>query len=226
MNLIIDIGNTLVKAAVFDGGRLVETGDVAALAAKYRIERTIVASVRGDADAVAKGLPGRVMVFGPNTPVPLKNLYRTPATLGADRLAAAVGAYTIFPCEDVLIMDFGTAITIDLVTHEGEFAGGNISPGLGMRLRALHEYTASLPLVVPPEGTVSLTGTTTEEAISAGAVNGILHEIEGYARRMTGAKIIFTGGDAKFFAERTKSTIFVECDLVLCGLNRILEYNE
>ncbi len=223
MNLIIDIGNTRTKAAVFDRERLVETGSVETLMARHHIERTIVASVRG---GVPEGLPGRVLVFGADTPIPLANHYRTPATLGADRLAAAVEAHALYPADDVLVADIGTAITIDLVTRNGEFAGGNISPGPEMRLSALHEFTASLPLVGLPAGNVPILGKTTGEAISAGVMNGILHEIEGYARQWPQAKIIFTGGGAKYFAERTKSTTFVHEDLVLCGLNRILEYNE
>jgi type III pantothenate kinase len=222
MNLIIDIGNTRAKAAVFDRGVLVEAGDAAALMAKYPVGRAIVSSVRG----VPQWVPEGALVLDAATPIPLKNLYRTPATLGADRLAAAVGAHTIFPDDDVLVVDFGTALTVDLVTREGEFAGGNISPGMSMRLRALHEQTASLPLVEPPQGDIPLLGTTTAEAIGAGVVSGMLHEVEGYARRFPDAKIIFTGGDAKFFAERTKSTTFVHEELVLKGLNRILEYNE
>lgn len=208
---------------MFEGGKIVETGSVEELAARYPIERTIVAAVGGK---VPNELPGRILAFGPETPIPLKNLYRTPETLGADRLAAAVEAHARYPEDDILIADFGTALTIDLVTRAGEFAGGNISPGLRMRLKALHEFTASLPLVEPPAGDIQQIGTTTKEAIAAGAVNGILHEVEGYARLYPQAKIIFTGGDAKYFAKRTKSTTFVHDELVLCGLNRILEYNE
>jgi type III pantothenate kinase len=222
LNLIIDIGNTRVKAAVFDGGELVEMGDAAALATRYPVRRTIVSSVRG----LPEWLPAGVLVLGAATPVPLKNLYKTPATLGSDRLAAAVGAHTIFPDDDVLIVDLGTALTIDLVTRGGEFTGGNISPGLSMRLRMLHECTASLPLVEAPVGDIPLMGASTGEAIAAGVVNGMVHEIEGYVRRLPAARIIFTGGDAKYFAERTKSTTFVHDDLILWGLNRILEYNE
>ncbi len=222
MNLVIDIGNTRVKAAVFEDGRLVEKGCVDALTAKYYIQRTIVAHVRGaEADT-----PEDALILDRYTPLPIKNLYKTPETLGMDRLAAAVGAWATFPGEDMVVVDFGTAITIDVVTRAGEFVGGNISPGAEMRFRALHEYTAALPQVDIPTEPTPLLGASTREAIEAGVMQGIVYEIEGYAAQMPGHKIIFTGGDAKLFAERLKCSIFVDYDLVLRGLNTILEYNE
>lgn len=229
MNLVVDIGNTRVKAAVFDEGRLVEVGDMDVLLAKYPVDRAIVSSVRGATKNVAEMLRGRgvkCLTLGADTPLPIANLYRTPSTLGPDRIAAAVGANALYPGENLLVVDLGTAITFDMVTAAGEFAGGNISPGADMRFRALHEQTAGLPLVDELDDPSALFGTTTAEAIAAGVVNGILFEIEGYAARSGAQRIIFTGGRGKLFAERTKSTIFVERDLVLFGLNRILEYNE
>jgi type III pantothenate kinase len=145
-----------------------------------------------------------------------------------------VGANAIYPDSNVLIVDFGTAITMDVVTREGEFAGGNISPGVEMRLRALHDYTARLPLCVNPlkedDMLPALLGVTTEQAICNGVVGGIIYEIEGFVSRIEeryeGLKIIFTGGDAKYFAGKLKNTIFATCDLVAYGLNRILEYGD
>ena len=151
-----------------------------------------------------------------------------PETLGRDRLAAAVGATVLYPGRNVLIVDFGTAVTIDLVTADATFRGGCISPGMKTRFRALHDYTAKLPLCAATESE-ELAGLTTRQAIELGVMNGIAFEIEGYAARMRSQIedlcVIFTGGDANFFVKRIKNTIFANCNLVFCGLNRILEYN-
>ena len=143
-------------------------------------------------------------------------------------LAAAVGATVLYPGRNVLIVDFGTAVTIDLVTADNTFRGGCISPGMKTRFRALHDYTACLPLCGPTESG-ELQGLTTEEAIRLGVMNSLTFEIEGYMARMEkkidDLCVIFTGGDAKYFAKRIKNTIFANCNLVFCGLDRILEYN-
>ncbi|MCD8073209.1 MAG: type III pantothenate kinase, partial [Alistipes sp.] len=152
----------------------------------------------------------------------------TPQTLGCDRLAGAVGAAAIYPGQNILIADLGTAITFDVVTAAGEFLGGNISPGAAMRLRALHEYTGRLPLV-GQEGPTEEIATSSQSAVRSGVVGGIVYEIEGYIARLgeryDPLKIIFTGGDSDFFAKRVKNAIFATYDLVVYGLNRILEYN-
>jgi len=147
---------------------------------------------------------------------------------GADRLAAAVGANTIYPNSDILIVDFGTAITIDVVSG-GEFLGGNITPGAAIRFKALHHFTKKLPLCSLNDNPTELFGNTSVSAIECGVVNGIVYEIEGYIRdlqrKYSDLRIIFTGGDSNFFAKRLKNTIFATYDLVAYGLNRILEYN-
>lgn len=193
--------------------------------------RAIVASTRADSGSVVAMLRKWGMVvleFTPQTPVPLANAYRTPETLGRDRLAAAVGAATLFPGRNVLVADFGTAVTIDLVTADGTYRGGCISPGLEMRFRALHDYTASLPLCEASEEEL-LCGLTTQEAVTHGVMNSLSFEIEGYISRMQSELddlcVIFTGGDAKILVKRIKNTIFANRNLVLCGLDRILEYN-
>ena len=161
------------------------------------------------------------------TPWAIIVAYATPATLGADRLAAAVGGVELFPDSDILIVDFGTAITIDYV-EDGVFRGGNISPGVTTRFRALADYTAKLPLCAPTEEELPY-GRTTIEAIEQGVMQGITHEIKGYIDsfllKNEEKSIIFTGGEAKYFANRIKNAIFAKYDLVVCGLNRILEYN-
>ncbi len=239
-NLIVDIGNTLVKLAVFEQGRLVESARCerlhraaveALLRRRPEIRQAIVSSTRGDTDEVCAMLAAllpRVVPFTADTPVPVGNAYRTPGTLGRDRLAAAVGAAELCGGRDVLIVDFGTALTFDLVTADRVYRGGSISPGMKTRFRALHDYTARLPLCEASDDG-ELIGEDTHSAVVRGVMNGITFEIEGYIARMKrdfpDLDIIFTGGDAKFFAKRIKNTIFANCNLVVCGLNRILEYN-
>lgn len=240
MHLTVDMGNTRVKYAVFDRGVLLHEGCVEQLddrtlseiLSQYpNVSRSIVASTRGRCEAVTDLLMRRVghcLRLSSQLPVPIRNAYATPESLGEDRLAAAVGAATLYPGRNLLIVDFGTAITIDLVTADGIFRGGNISPGMEMRFRALSDYTAALPLCGAVEE-YTLIGRSTTEAIEQGVIHGIAFEIEGYIARlqekMGALSIIFTGGDAKFFAKRIKNTIFAHCDLVFLGLNRILEYN-
>ena len=208
MNLTIDIGNTLIKMAVFDGGEIVEkllaeecdTKLLDGLLARWpAIDRAIIASTGGRTAPLARMLRVRAvkcLEFTPATPVPIRNGYDTPETLGADRLAAAVGAALV--------------------------------PGMGMRFQALHRYTARLPLC-RETAEERLYGTTTTSCIEQGVMNGIAFEIEGYIARFRRENadicIIFTGGAAKNFAKRIKNAIFADCELVFLGLNRILEFN-
>ena len=239
MNLVVDIGNTLLKLAVFDGGRLVAqqcVGELreetfAGLLGGARAARAVVASTRGEAPAIVEAVRRHtdyLLEFTPATPVPIGNAYLTPATLGRDRLAAAVGAATLYPGRNALIVDFGTAVTLDFVSADGVFRGGCISPGMAMRFRALHEYTAALPLCDATDS-AELLGRTTDEAVRLGVMNSLAFEIEGYIARMQGEIedlcVIFTGGYTNFFAKRIKNAIFANCNLVFWGLNRILEYN-
>lgn len=240
MNLIVDIGNTRVKLAVFDGGRPIDERQVERLLPAMidelkvhypALRRAIVSSTRGDTEEVAELLRQRlseVVSFTPQTPVPIGNAYRTPETLGRDRLAAAVGAAELFRGRNVLIFDFGTALTIDLVTADGVYRGGSISPGMRTRFRALHDYTACLPLCDATDDVLPW-GDATRSAVEQGVMNGMTYEIEGHIARMrekfADLCVIFTGGDAKFFEKRIKNTIFANCNLVVCGLNRILAYH-
>ena len=233
MNLTIDIGNTLIKMAVFDGGEIVEkllaeecdTKLLDGLLARWpAIDRAIIASTGGRTAPLARMLRVRAvkcLEFTPATPVPIRNGYDTPETLGADRLAAAVGAALVAEGRDALVVDFGTAITVDYVSGDGTYRGGAISPGMGMRFQALHRYTARLPLC-RETAEERLYGTTTTSCIEQGVMNGIAFEIEGYIARFRRENadicIIFTGGAAK-------NAIFADCELVFLGLNRILEFN-
>jgi type III pantothenate kinase len=160
--------------------------------------------------------------------MPVVSLYKTPETLGLDRLAAAIGAHGLFPDEDLLVIDAGTAITFDLIERNGTFAGGNISPGLRIRFRALHEFTKKLPLIEASDD-FQVIGQSTEEAIRAGVINGMVFEIDGtidlIRKKIPEIRPVLTGGDAHFFERRLKNPIFVKFEVTLIGLNRILEYN-
>ena len=238
MNLIVDIGNSFIKAAVVEHDEMlalhrfssVEEFGQSALVGDYpRLRRAIVASTGVRTNEVASLLTEwglEVLEMTQQTPVPIGNAYITPETLGVDRLAAAVAAVELYG-EDCLIVDFGSAITIDMV-QGATFLGGNISPGVEMRFRALHDYTQRLPKYTPTDEILEL-GRTTREAIEQGVMQGITNEIEGYISRFYAKNeklaLIFTGGDAKYFVKRIKNAIFAKCNLVIFGLNRILEYN-
>jgi type III pantothenate kinase len=198
---------------------------------RYALKKGIFSSVAGYAPEVTAFLKERLHPFivpDETTPVPLRIGYETPETLGRDRLAAAVGAATLQPGRDLLVIDAGTAITFEVVEASGLYLGGNISPGLETRLRALHDYTKQLPLV-SAEGEVPLLGSRTETAIRAGVVNGMVYEMQGYIsdlqKRYPSLVVFLTGGHSFYFERRLKTPIFAAFNLVLTGLNSILEHN-
>jgi type III pantothenate kinase len=240
--LALDIGNTAVKAGCFDGSALRETGaslsavEVRELVRRWQPQHVIVASVVGEAalhaDELRDLVPGELLTFSPaTTAVPLRNGYATPGSLGADRLAAAVGAAGLRPNQTTLVVDAGTALKCDLVTADGTYHGGSIGPGLRMRLRALHAFTGRLPLLELPaaDATIPLTGDSTTGSLLSGVVNGAAAEIRGfisqYQQLYPGLGVLLTGGDAAFLAARLPARIFVVPELVLLGLNRILAYH-
>lgn len=236
MNFVIDQGNTSIKFAVFDKDILVFQSSVDSLSeeqlesllSKYDVQKILLSSV-GNVDKLPirklESLPF-FRVLDNQTPVPLKNCYDTPLTLGMDRMASCVGAYSLCPNHNLLVVDMGTCITYDVVGKAGEFLGGNIAPGLEMRLKALNHYTSKLPLVSVSED-VPLYGRNTNDAILSGVVNGIVYEIEGYARSLEEKyeelSIFLTGGNSFFFERRLKNRIFANRNLLLIGLNRILD---
>ena len=237
-NLVVDEGNTLCKIAVVD--REVLLCDVAMpdfdmmqaseLAERYAVEQAIVASTRGGAERICEQLRSkvaRVLHFTSQTEVPIAIDYTSRQTLGTDRIAVAVGVVCNMGIKDALVVDMGSAITFDIVEN-GAFKGGNISLGVAMRFRALHEFTAALPLCKAIEPTETF-GSTTKEAIEQGVMQGILYEIEGYIERVLQKNrensIIFCGGDAESFVNRIKNAIFAPRKLMFTGLNEILEYN-
>jgi type III pantothenate kinase len=161
-------------------------------------------------------------------PLPIINSYATPETLGVDRLASVCGARTLFPTEASLVIDSGTCITYDFIDADGVYKGGAIAPGLSMRLRAMHEFTARLPLVEVNENAI-LIGNSTVSCIQSGALNGMIAEIEGtisrYQVHYPQLRVILCGGDTHFFENNLKGTIFAVQNLVLRGLNSILLHN-
>ncbi|WP_426058346.1 type III pantothenate kinase [Hymenobacter sp. B1770] len=240
--LALDIGNTAVKAGCFDGTTLCEmtagltASQVLAVVQRWQPQHVIIASVAEDAALRAEELrgvvPGEILSFSPaTTAIPLRNAYATPHTLGADRLAAAVGAAGLRPGQPTLIVDAGTALKMDLITADGTYHGGSIGPGLNMRFRALHTFTGRLPLLELPRGnaTIPLTGDSTTSSLLSGVVNGAVAEITGfiaqYQQLYPGVGVLLTGGDAAFLAARLPARIFVVPELVLLGLNRILAYH-
>jgi type III pantothenate kinase len=165
-----------------------------------------------------------------HTPLPVKILYKTPRKLGKDRIALAVAAYATFPGENVLVIDAGTTITYDVVNNKGEYLGGAISPGIRMRLKALHTFTGKLPLIEEPDTIPDWVGNDTRSAILSGVLNGVLAETEGfiqsYQARFPQLKIVLSGGDEKYFDKRLKNNIFALPNFVITGLKEILDYNE
>lgn len=238
MNLIIDIGNTKVKFAVFENDKVVfeETHmqeNIAMLQniiREFKIKNSILSSVRDENTDFIKLLNENTRFFAFNTllSIPIKNLYKTPSSLGNDRLAGIIGANYIFPNDDCLVIDSGTAITFDLITKDKVYQGGTISPGLNMRFKALNQFTKKLPLLQPRD-VDKLIGENTDEAIIYGVQNGMIFEILGYIdsfkENYEKLKVIFTGGDSIFFDKKLKCDIFVLSNLVHIGLNRILNYN-
>lgn len=239
MKLIIDIGNTRIKTAVFEKKELkhsfiFDSTDQllsADLIKKYSITKSIVCSVVNDIEPFIEQLKKHtsVLLFSSETPTPLKNLYRSAQTLGSDRLAAAVGGNSLFPGQNVLVIDAGTCIKYNFINSNNEYIGGAISPGLKMRFKALHTFTSRLPLVEADENFDTLIGTNSHESILSGVEIGSIAEIEGvverYELQYKGIKLLLTGGDANFFEKRLKKSIFADQNLILKGLNEILEYN-
>lgn len=240
MNLVIDIGNTAAKIAVFDGEELIEISyeaqhsldSLKEISQRFPLRQGIIASVISLTDVMLQQLNGlniRLIHLTAKTPIPINNLYKTPQTLGVDRLAAVIAAHTSSPQQDALVIDAGTCITYDYINKNGDYLGGNISPGVNMRLKALHAFTDKLPLI-SPEGEILEWGNTTETAIRAGVIHGIQQEMEGYIRlaekRNTNLSVFLTGGDSVYFDTIKKNTIFADKYLVLKGLNRILSYND
>jgi len=238
MNLIVDIGNTSTKLAVFDRGEKLKVFRIIDLNSeelgKYltglNIERAIISSVRKlppfIADLSSANIPF-VHILSHKSKLPFKVEYETPETLGPDRIAGIAGAFNLFSESELLVIDAGTAITYDYLS-KGIYRGGNISPGLNMRFRALNKFTGKLPLVTPAEN-YTKPGRNTTDAILAGVITGVTYEINEYIRtfekKSTDFKIFFTGGDSGFLRDKINHQFTYMPDIVIDGLNFILDYN-
>lgn len=240
MNLIIDVGNSFVKLAVFELGTILDKKIVSTenfsenlndFTKKHKnIEKGILSSVGNlpKSNFLSVKQSCDLLMLDHGTPIPFINCYATPKTLGIDRIALVCAAVGQFKNKNVLIIDAGTCITYDFVSAKAEYFGGGISPGLNLRYKSLNNYTAKLPLL-KPEQPKSLVGDSTKASMHSGIVFGILNEIEGtilrYEKEYENLTIILTGGDSKFLSKQLKSTIFVNSNFLLEGLNYILEFN-
>ncbi len=238
MNVVIDQGNTLIKCGVFEGDDLCELwtwgNEHEAIDGLIQMDKGnfIVSSVSGNPKEIKTilGQAGnKVLILDSTTKLPISNRYKSPATLGMDRVAAVCGAKTHFPDKHCLVIDFGTCITYDFIDRDNNYLGGAITPGLQMRFKAMNFYTESLPFVGELPSVIPTIGQTTHESMVAGVVLGILGEIEKfcaiYKEEYENLKVIFCGGDANRFETMTKDPTFAAPNLVLVGLNRILTYN-
>lgn len=242
-NLTIDNGNTSVKVAFFIGTELVATNrfmrrDVRLLdrfISTYKPDSAIMCSTASSeasqcVEELINQRCSRVMNLTHETPMPISLGYRTPQTLGRDRIATAVGAWSIAQGGDVLVIDAGTAITYDLVTADGCFVGGNIAPGLGLRFKSLHEHTGRLPLV-DADGDTPVMGYDTQTAIRSGVLLGLLGEIRSCIATLKmshpGMAVFLTGGDGSLLHSRLgEEGVIYQEHLAAEGLNRIYLYNE
>lgn len=244
MNIAIDIGNTQVKVGVFAAETLQEVlvlsnPDASAwqnISNTYLPQNVIVSSVAQSVAELQSYFPkANFIPFSHETPVPLQNSYKTPQSLGLDRLAAAIGAAGVYPNSTVMVIDAGSCITMDMVQAEKGYIGGIIAPGLQMRFNALHTFTEKLPLLYPDQETMMIIGVDTASSMLTGVQQGLLEEIKGtitrYQAQFGAFSIALCGGDASFLEHFLKNSIFApqithHPHLVLMGLQRILLYQQ
>jgi len=236
-NVVVDVGNSKIKTAVFEGDSIVqkfEAENLQQVKSHYSSvdHRFIFSSVRKDQGQIEQ-LFGEYdwILLNYNTPLPIQLKYKTPETLGVDRIAAVVGAYSKYKGQS-LVIDAGTCITYDLVNDQGEYLGGVIAPGLKMRMQAMGQFTQALPDISDEWQNIeiALPGKSTKECLVNGAFTAMICEINGFINQFTAdygqMNVILTGGDAPYFESKLKAHIFADFDLVLTGLNRILNYNK
>ncbi|WP_396601949.1 type III pantothenate kinase [Algibacter sp. R77976] len=240
MNLIIDVGNSFVKLAVFNDEELIYKvvvklndviDEVNLINRKYPlIKKAIVSSVgrltKKDISLIDNNFD--LLILDTEINLPFVNCYKTPKTLGVDRIALVCGSIRQFSNENVLIIDAGTCITYDFINSNNEYLGGAISPGIRLRYKSLNNLTANLPLL-ESEMPKHIIGGSTNESIHSGVIFGVLNEIEGvletYKHKYSDLTVILTGGDTKFLSKQLKSSIFANPNFLLEGLNFILQFN-
>lgn len=239
MNLIIDIGNTQTKFFLFNKKELaafhlipdVNSNIIIAYCAKNEVRHCIISSVQNNPEALQHELQNKnihCLILNHQTSIPISVNYKTPQTLGMDRLAGVVGAAFLFPEKTSLVIDAGTAITYDIITAKSVYEGGSISPGMMIRYKSLNNYTKKLPLLEASNKIFPI-GKNTTEAIHFGVEQGIAFEMEGqvnyFKKIYDDLIVILTGGDALYFEKYLKKPIFVEPNLIGIGLNNILIHN-
>lgn len=238
MELVLDIGNSFVKAGLFEGDELkrverFETAnDLKAFVAREKVEGGIFASVIALSASLRHYLVRDLGLaeLSAETHLPVQLAYATPETLGIDRIAASVASYQMYPDRSSLAIETGTCLTYDLVTADGVYQGGAISPGFQMRFKAMNAFTGQLPLVaIGNQEPLVLTGTDTRSSLISGVLNGLIHEVDGfindYRQKHPDLAVVLGGGDTAFFEKHLKNPIFAQPNLVLIGLHEILKCN-
>ena len=238
MNLVVDIGNTRTKAALYNGTTLVESRHYAIpndvlndISFIKQAQKAIIGTVVDNIEYFLNQLKSLIptQLFTTQTPIPLINRYQTASTLGSDRLAAAMAAYYLYPNTNTLTIDAGTCIKYNFTTIQNEYIGGGISPGILMRFKALHHFTSKLPLIDPDFSYSDLIGNNTHNSILSGVLNGASAEVDEiinrYKVQYPNLLCVLTGGDSEYLSKQLKNTIFTHQNLVLAGLNHILNYN-
>jgi type III pantothenate kinase len=238
LKLAIDIGNTSTKLALFEGKVLFAKSNInecrlksiQEFVANKEVSATIISSVKAiNSEILSISDYYKGFILSKNMSIPIKNNYKNSNTLGKDRLAAVVGANSLYSKRDIIVFDAGTCLTVDFVSAKGEYIGGRISPGIEMRYKALHTFTDKLPLG-QKEKTIPIIGTDTNSSISSGVQQGILAEVKliisEYRLQKPDTVAVITGGDCFFFEKELKNSIFANPNLVLIGLNEILDFNE
>jgi type III pantothenate kinase len=238
LKLIIDIGNTNAKIALFDGKNFFSAkklqefslNNIINFTSNYKIVSTIISTVKTVNDELLKiSKYFNAVILNKEILIPIKNKYKSLDTLGNDRLAGVVGANALWPKKNLLVIDAGTCLTIDLISADGEYIGGRISPGIKMRFLSLNTFTDKLPLLKLEKSTPFI-GDDTISSIISGVQQGILDEIKSaisdYRAQFSELIVIVTGGDCFYFEKELKKSIFAEPNLVLIGLNEILDFNE
>lgn len=240
MKLVLDIGNTLGKLVVYDQEDEVfktqfELGEMHATLIELflnfpEITQAILCSVVSIEPQIQLFLKEKTILLKVNSQLklPFENRYETPETLGADRIGLVAAAVFKYPGKNCLVVDAGSCVTYDFISSDGIYRGGAISPGLQMRFKAMHEHANKLPFVTLKEEFIAI-GANTQNSILAGAVNGLVFEIEGWQssleRTYEDLTLILTGGDAQFLSKRLKNTIFAHSNFLVQGLRQLLDYN-
>ncbi len=238
MNLILDVGNSLLKIALFEKSELIQKlkfsenykKNIEDIISNNNVTHSIISNVGRIDDSIINILKEstNLLLVSNQLKVPFKNLYKSKNTLGQDRIALVSAAAFKFPKENVLIVDVGSCITYDFKNNNNEYLGGGISPGISMRFKSLNTFTSNLPLI-DFDSIYQLIGNNTKNSITSGVINGTISEINGiiqqYREEFKNIRIILTGGDSNFLLKRIKNTIFADRNFLLIGLNKLLEDN-